>query len=185
MMTVKKAMSSSVISICLLTILGCEVKTSVKLDIGPSFLLNGSGHLESFSIYGPQPGHRIATPNDAKSQLWSIQRSNLVSQSGSVANMSLAYGTVPAGYKQSVPASGPAPALTAGLVYYFFAETTGAPGKEGFFYMDKTAPVLINVPGMCESAFVGNVKALKCGTKEAYVEPDDLEQFVRQNRIPQ
>lgn len=100
-----------------------------------------------------------------------------------VAGMNLLYGRVPSGYVQTVPSNGTASALTPGLVYYFFAETTGAPGAEGFFYMDKTIPLLINVPGLCESAFVGDVKPVKCETNEPYVEPKDLEKFVQENRV--
>jgi hypothetical protein len=99
--------------------------------------------------------------------------------------LNLVYGSVPKGYTQTSPNNGTAPALTYGLVYYFFVETTGAPGVGGFFYMDEAAPILISVPGLCESAFVGDVKPLKCGTKEPYSEPKDLEQFVRENRLKQ
>lgn len=181
----RKALSSLVIGLCLLTLLGCEVRTSARLETGSSFSLDGSGRLASFSLYCPQPGHKIATPNDAKSQVWSIQPSNGYPDSAWVAHMNLVYGSVPKGYTQTVPNNGTAPALTAGLVYYFFVETTGAPGVGGFFYMDKAAPILISAPGLCESAFVGDVKPLKCGTKEPYSEPKDLEQFVRENRLQQ
>jgi hypothetical protein len=168
--------------LCLLAFLGCEVRTSVSLRGGTSFSLNGSGRLVSFTVYGPQPAHKVATPNDAKSQVWSIQPVNGY-PGALVTSMDLVYGTVPEGYTQTVPSNGTAPRPTGGLAYYFFAETTGAPGKGGFFYMDKTAPILIMVPGLCESAFTGDVKPLKCGTNEPFVEPKDLEQFVRENRI--
>ena len=49
--------------------------------------------------------------------------------------------------------------------------------------MDKTVPIPISVRGLCESAFVGDVKPVNCGTNEPYVEPKDLEQFVRENRV--
>jgi hypothetical protein len=97
--------------------------------------------------------------------------------------MNLVYGSVPKSYMQTVPSDGPPPALTAGLVYYFIVETTGAPWAEGFFYMDKAEPIRITVPGLCESGVIGEVKALKCGTKEPYVEPKDLEEFVQENRV--
>jgi hypothetical protein len=100
-----------------------------------------------------------------------------------VERMELRYGVVPDGYTQTVPLAGKAAALSTGLVYYFFAETTGAPGAEGFFYVDKGGPIRIAVPGLCESGFVGDVKPLKCGTGEPYVEPKDLEKFVQENRV--
>ena len=167
--------------LCLLVLLGCEVKTSANLGSGPSFSLDGSGHLTSFTVYVPRAGRKIATPNDAKSEVWSIRP--VSSRGEMVARMNLLYGRVPSGYVQTVPSTGAAPALPSGLVYYFFAETTGAPGAEGFFYMDKTTPIVINVPGLCESAFVGDVKPVKCGTSEAFVEPKDLEKFVQENRF--
>ena len=129
--------------VCLLALLGCEVKTSVNLGGGPSFWFGGSGRLASFRVYSPKPGHKIATPSDTRSLVWSIQPSSGRAEGAPVARMDLVYGTVPDGYTQSVPSNGAAPQLTSGLVYYFFAETTGAPGKGGFFYMDKTAPILI------------------------------------------
>ena len=169
--------------LCLL-FCGCEVRTAVRLGSGPSFSLAGSGRLASFSIYGPQSGHKIATPYDAKSQVWSIQPQNGYPDSALVNHMNLVYGIVPKGYTQTVPTNAAAPALTEGFVYYFIAETTGAPWAEGFFYMEKSEPVPIKVPGLCESGVVGEVKALKCRTNEPYIEPKDLEQFVRENRIP-
>lgn len=51
---------------------------------------------------------------------------------------------------------------------------TGASGSHGFFCADKNGPILIGVPGLCPSAFVGDVKPVTCGTNEPYVEPKDL-----------
>lgn len=184
-MITRNVRSLMVSGLCLLMLLGCEVRTSVELESGPSFSFGGSGHLASFSVYAPQTGHKIAIPNNAKSEVWSIQPQTGNSGSALVAGMNLLYGNVPNGYVQAVPSTGSATALAGGLVYYFFAETTGAPGKGGFFYLDKTTPILISVPGLCESGFVGDVKALKCGTNEAFDEPKDLEQFVRENRLKQ
>jgi hypothetical protein len=168
--------------LCLLSLPGCEVATSVRMEHGPSFSFDGSGRLVSFSVYGPQPGHRIATPLDAKSLLWRIEPTS-GSPGASVVRLELAYGKVPTGYEQKVPSSGTAVALSNGQVYSFIAETTGAPGAHGFFYMDQNAPTPINVPGLCQSAFVGDLKPVKCGTNEPYVEPKDLERFVRENRV--
>jgi hypothetical protein len=99
-----------------------------------------------------------------------------------ITRMGLVYGKVPKGYVQTVPSNGTVVPLSAGQIYYFVAETTGAPGTFGFFYMDKTGPIRTGVPGLCASGWVGEVKALKCGTTEPFVEPKDLEQFVRENR---
>jgi len=58
-----------------------------------------------------------------------------------------------------------------------------APGVNGFLYIGQNGPIQINVPGLCASALVGDVKPVKCGTSEAYVEPKDLEKFVQENRV--
>ena len=173
----------SVATISLLLIFnGCEVSTTARIHQGPTFSLDGSGHLVSFNVYGPQVGHKIATPNDVKSLVWSINP--VTGYHGDlVVRMEVIYGKVPKGYVQTTPISGTAPMLSSGLVYHYFAETTGAPGAEGFFYMDKTTPIVISVPGLCPSAFVGDVKPLKCGTQEPYSEPQDLELFVKEHRL--
>ena len=168
---------------CLLALFGCEVRTSVRIEGGPSFLLNGSGRLASFTIYGPLSGHKIATPYDDKSQVWSIQPSNGLRDSLLVSRMKLTYGSVPSGYVQTVPRDGRPAVLSTGLAYYFIAETTGAPWAEGFFYMDNSGPIRIAVPGLCPSGVVGDVKPLRCGTHEPYIEPEDLEKFIQDNQV--
>jgi hypothetical protein len=168
----------------LLVLSGCrEIPTAVKIDSGPSFLMNGSGQLASFRVYGPQPGHRIATPFDAKSLVWRVQPTEGYLKGARIEQLRITYGSVPKGYSQTVPSSGTVIPLSGGRVYYFFVETTNAPPAEGFFYMDGAMPIQIKVPGLCQSAFVGDVKALKCGTAESYIEPSNLEQFVRENRV--
>ena len=100
-----------------------------------------------------------------------------------VSGMNIRYGRVPDGYLQTVPHEGTAPVLVPGVVYHFFAETTGAPGAEGYFYMDKDTPILVDVPDLCASAFVGDVKPVRCGSGQPYVEPKDLEKFVQEHRV--
>ncbi len=99
-----------------------------------------------------------------------------------ITDVDVAYGTVPKGYAQTFPVNGTALPVVAGQVYAFIAETTGAQGAHGFFYVDKSAPIQINV-GVCPSHFVGDVEPVKCGTDEAFAEPKDLEEFVRENRV--
>ena len=170
--------------ILFLALLACrEIPTSVRVESGPTFSFRGSGRLASFRIYGPQPGHKIATPFDNKSVIWRIQPAEGYFKGASVSHLKLAYGSVPERYAQTVPSSRNAPFLPSGLVYYYFAETTDAPPAEGFFYMQGNTPVETKVPGLCQSGFVGDVIALKCGTNEPYQEPKDLEEMVRQNRI--
>jgi hypothetical protein len=115
--------------------------------------------------------------------MWSIEPTSDSPSGVLVTGMEIAYGKVPRGYVQKFPSGRVAPPLAMGQVYIFDAETTGASGVNGFFYMDQSGPVLINVPGLCGSAFVGDVKPVKCGTNEPYIEPKDLEQFVREHRV--
>jgi hypothetical protein len=174
---------------CLATLLlvglaGCrEVPTSATIRVGPSFSLNGSGRLASFRIYGPQPGHAIATPFDDYALVWRVQPSEGYFKGARVERLKIDYGKIPEGYKQTIPGDRSAPVLQAGRVYYFFAETTDAPPAQGFFYLDGGTPIRIDVPGLCQSGIVGAVKPLKCGTNEPYAEPDDMEQFVKANRL--
>jgi hypothetical protein len=182
-MNLKNTVSLLVGGLCLLILLGCEVATSVRITAGPSFSFGGSGRLVSFSVYGPQPGHKIATPLDTKSLMWSIEPTSDSPSGALVTGMDIAYGKVPRGYTQKFPTSGAALPLAIGQVYAFFAETTGAPGANGFVYTGQNGLVQINMPGLCQSAFVGDVKPVKCGTIEPYVEPKDLEKFVQENRV--
>ena len=167
----------------LLVFIGCEVRTSVELAGGPSFLFDGSGRLVFLRIYGPRPGHKIATPVDDQSLMWSIAPTSDSPSGALVTGMEVAYGKAPKGYAQKFPTSGAAAPLVIGQIYVFDAETTGAPGLNGFFYVDKSGPILINVPGLCGSASTSDAKPVKCGTNEPYVEPKDLERFVQENRV--
>jgi hypothetical protein len=172
--------------LCLSVVLtGCrEVPTSVSIKSGPSFFLRGSGRLASFRLYGPQPEHKIATPFDSKSLIWRVQPKAGYLRGANVDQLTIRYGSVPDGYLQSMPTTGTAPVLAGGRVYYFFAETTDAPPAEGFFYWDGATPVETTVPGLCQSGFTGDVKPLDCKTNQPYVEPSNLEQFVRDHRVP-
>lgn len=168
----------------LVIFVGCgEVKTLAHLQSGPTFLLDGSGKLASFRVYGPRPGRKIATPFDAKSITWYVQASDGYFKGSRVQRLMIEYGKVPMGYTQTAPDAGTAPKLTSHVVYYFIAETTDAPPAEGFFYMDGNVPTEIVVPGLCQSAFSGDVQPLKCGTTDPYTEPTNLDQFVRENRV--
>jgi hypothetical protein len=52
-MTLKTTVSLFKCEFCLLILLGCEITTSAKLRSGPTFSLNGSGRLASFTVYAP------------------------------------------------------------------------------------------------------------------------------------
>ena len=139
---VSSAMSRRIVAVIggltalmLAVLVGCgEIATSARLDRGPTFLLDGSGRLASFRIYGPQTGHRIGTPFDAKSLVWCVQPTAGYFEGIRVHRLALNFGIVPAGYAQIVPAGGIVPKLPSKVVYYFLAETTDAPPAAGFFY---------------------------------------------------
>jgi hypothetical protein len=180
----QRGITAFLVFVILLLTAGCrEIRTTVKVGDGPTFSFHGSGRLASFRVYGPQPGHKIATPFDDKSLIWRVQPSEGYFKGTRVQGLNVAYGVLPKGYIQTIPEnSAPAP-LSQRQVYYFFAETTNAPPASGFIYLDGSRPIEIAVPDLCQSGFVGEVKALKCGTNEPYTEPGDLEQFVRENRL--
>jgi hypothetical protein len=115
--------------------------------------------------------------------MWSIEPAADAPSGVLVSRMEIAYGKVPMGYVQKFPNSGAALPLAIGQVYVFDSVTTGAPGANGFVYISQNGPIQINVPGLCGSSFVGDVKPVNCGTTEPYVEPKDLEQFVGEHRI--
>ena len=162
---------------------GCEVPTTLRVGDGPSFSFHGSGQLASFRVYGPQPGHKIATPFDEKSLVWRVEPIEGYFKGTRVQGLNVAYGTLPKGYTQTVPKNAAPAPLSQGQVYYFFAETTNAPPAGGFIYLDSSKPIEIDVPDLCQSGFVGDVKPLRCGTNEPYTEPGNLDQFVRANRL--
>ena len=183
-MLLRRLAISRVLTMTLTLLIGCgEIPTSARLESGPRFLLDGSGQLASFRIYGPQPGRRIATPFDAKSLVWNIQPTAGYFKGDRVHHFALNFGTVPAGYVQTLPAGGVVPKLPSKVVYYFFAETTDAPPAGGFFYLNEDVPIEITIPGLCESGVVGDVRPLRCGTSDPYIEPADLEKFVQENRM--
>src|SRR5258706_12104694 len=103
-----------------------ERPTVVGVNAGPSFTMKGSGQLAGFTVYAPRAGNRIAFPHkDDSSVAWQIVATKGYFEGAHVGGLQLKYGAVPSGYTQLVPSeSQPAPALSAGAVYSFFAETT-------------------------------------------------------------
>jgi hypothetical protein len=179
----RRVLATVVCILLVLCLVACEVPTSARIHAGPTFSLSGSGRLASFRIYGPSPGRRIATPFDEESLVWRVQPIDGYFKGELVEGIEIEYGKVPRAYMQTVPSTGTASALQKGQVYWFFAETTDAPGASGFFYFNGSTAIEIEVPGLCQSALIGDVKPLKCGTQEPYLEPQDLESFVQQHRL--
>jgi hypothetical protein len=174
-----------VLGVCLTFVAACDYEraTSVTVRSGPSFVLSGSGHLAIFTVYSPNNGHRIASPNpDVATVVWQIKASKGYFEGTRVEHLELVYGKPQDGYNQTVPVESQAPRLAPGTVYSFFAETTGAPAIGGFFFLGATGPIQINIPDLCLRQLNGREVSVKCGTSEPYQEPTDLEGFAREHQ---
>jgi hypothetical protein len=172
---------------CLICFLGCEREkpTFVRVNIGPSFSFSGSGRLAVFTVYAPRSGEKIAFPDaDVASVVWQIKASKGYFEGVHVEGFQLHYGKVPDGYTEVVPSQPQvAPPLPIGAVYSFFAETSGAAAEAGYFYVDKSGPLQVELHDPCLMLVNGHKVRVTCKTKEPYQEPNDLESFVRQRQI--
>jgi len=164
-----------------------ERSTAVSVNAGPSFAFKGSGQLAIFTVYAPKPGNRIAFPsNDDSSIVWRIAATKGYFEGTRVDRMRLTYGKIPNGYTQSVPVEMQAPpALPAGVVYSFFAETTNAPIATGYFYMDRAGPIQTYIPDLCLTRKDRHGVRVRCDFvgDRTYREPTNLEEAVRKHRI--
>ena len=81
--------------------------------------------------------------------------------------------------------SQPAPLLSPGKVYAFWAETTNAPIAAGFFYMDAKGPLQTHIPDLCTTLEKGRHVRVRCAFQgdRTYREPTKLEEVVRKYRI--
>jgi hypothetical protein len=175
-----------VCAVCMMYFSSCDLErpTSVAVLSGPTFMFSGSGQLAVFIVYGPHGGERISYPHpDVSMIIWQVRASAGYFNGSNVESFRLIYGTVPRGYTQTVPSqSQVAPPLLPGLVYSFFAETTNAPVKDGFFYMSGTQPVQTLIPDLCLELVNGHETRVRCSDKQPYEEPADLERVVLENR---
>lgn len=171
---------------CSLSLSACDLEraTSVTVAPGPRFTFSGSGQLAVFTIYGPQQGERISYPDPGVSAIvWRIQSSAGYFAGQYVSRVRLTYGQVPQGYIQMVPnQEQAAPPLAAGLVYSFFAETSGAGSRDGFFYMAKDQPIQTIIPNLCLELLSGRETRVNCSDKQPYQEPLDLESIALAHR---
>jgi hypothetical protein len=160
-----------------------ERATLVRVVSGPTFVLSGSGRLAIFTVYGQRNGERISFPHpDVAPILWQIRAADGYFNGGYVDNLRVTYGQVPVGYTQTVPSGPSAPTLTNGLIYSFFAETSGAGSKDGFFYLGKEQPIQTIVPNLCLVLVGGHETRVNCSDKLPYREPFDLESVAIANR---
>jgi hypothetical protein len=110
-------------------VLSCERPLKVTLDGGnpPTFRFDSSGEIIQVGIYEVLPNGKIPPEG---SQFWVLYPLQPIKASKSPP---ITYGTVPSGYYQTVPASGPPPPLQEGKIYGFGADTRGAAGGDIWF----------------------------------------------------
>jgi hypothetical protein len=103
--------------------------TIVERKNPPTFSLKGSGHLNFFwvsEVNAPGPIPEGARAIKGKDQIiWEIWPSN--SPSTSIDSLpTIAYGKVPAGFRQELPSSGEPPPLVEGKIYEAGGPSSGA-----------------------------------------------------------
>ena len=186
--------SWSLVALGFLCLPGCrrEKPTSVKIGAGPEFKFAGSGRLGSFTVSGPLAGQKIGFPcnrtlfpcSGVATPMWQIGPSTNYLDGVPVEGLQLKYGVVPNAYTQLAPSqTGPAPTLSPGFIYAFSAETTNAPGENGYFYVDGSGAVKrVDVTDLCVTLENGHEIRVNCSTKGPYQEPSDVEEFAREHR---
>ena len=185
-MLLKKKILSLLGSALLVALSACEsheVPTTVKVGPGQSFSFNGSGRLATFTVYAPIGGQKIAFPhNDVSSVIWQIATSKGYFHGARVDALNLAFGKTPEGYRQTVPDQANVPALQPGMIYSFFAETTGAGVASGSFYVEKSGAMFQVTTDLCLTLKNGHHMRVSCKTGEPYHEPTDLEKFAHEHQ---
>ena len=141
----------------------CERRTEVKLEGGnpPTFVLSGSGNLVELSV-GRDLEDKTLTPSKRSPVIWKITPTSRDGER--LENVGrIVYGVVPKGYKQTIPAEGPPPGLTAGNYYYYYLETINAPHADGDFEMKDGSPVPVRGVGTCYRIINGQEIESPCG----------------------
>lgn len=140
--------------VVLLLLTGCERPTKVSLALsetgsGIVFRVTGNGSLGEMLVYGPEYADHATSPSDRKYAIWQLEPDGgYLSGRTLDAIGEIAYGTVPAGYKQVTPAQGSPEMIVPGQTYYVVFSTVGATGFAGFFHLrnGKTEFVHLNRP---------------------------------------
>lgn len=182
-------------AVMLVYVFGChrsEIPTSVIVGNGLSFSFQGNGRLASFTVSAPLNGQKIAEGCTAQlfpcagraTPVWQIQASSGYMNGSNVNNLRLQYGKIPEGYTQLVPPNSQAtPTLGSGVVYAFFAETTGAPGVAGDFYVQPSGAIdVVDISDLCKRMKNGQWVRVNCETDQPYEEAADITKFVREHR---
>ena len=176
-------LAAATVTLCFLFTVGCEGPISVRVESGPSFKLGGRTDLLMFTVFAPQAGKKIANFFDPAGVIWQIQAQDETLAGKSSRDMELVYGRVPSGFTQVEPppprtARTPSP----GNIYAFWARAKDDRMRTGFFYMRDGGPVPVDIPDLCFESADGRWINNRCGTRDPYQEPPDMEKFVKQHK---
>jgi hypothetical protein len=135
----------------LLSVIGCERRTQVRLEGGnpPRFVLSGSGKLGQVIIFGPEQEEMAKTdPFDKTYALWEIATEKDGEKGAtSVEELSsITYGVLPHGYVQIKPKNGTPAALMQGKRYRYWFVTVNAPHASGYFEIRDSKAVPVSGP---------------------------------------
>jgi len=135
-----------------LFLIGCERSTSVWVKGGtaPVFNLSGSGEVAIFTVFSPDYMTKAEKLDDENFVLWKIKPSAGYLHATWIGKLrSITYGVVPPDYVQEKPTVGIPPPLMEGQKYFYFVETTNAPGAGGYFEIKNSRAVPTTGSGPC------------------------------------
>jgi len=148
------------------SVMGCgEWPTSVGLKGGtaPVFVLSGGGKVATFTIFNQDFMTKAEKPLDENFVLWKIRASGGYLHGTWIPNLgSITYGVVPEGYIQVKPVAGAPPLLIEGQKYFYFVETTDAPGASGYVEIKNSRAVPAVVSGPCFQDNYGKSIRIPC-----------------------
>jgi len=131
---------------------GCERSTGVRVKGGtaPVFDLSGSGAVAIFTVFSPDYMTKAKKLDDEDFALWKIKPAGGYLHGTWIRDLGgITYGVVPPGYVQVRPEVGVPPPLMEGQKYFYYVETTAAPGAGGYFEIRNSRAVPTTGSGPC------------------------------------
>lgn len=120
-----------------------DTKIIVAVDISPpSFLLQGTGYLSRFAVYGPLAGEY--SKEDDRPVAWKIFPDNESSSKPVSALPLIKYGMTPTGWQQHSPSAGFPEPLVEGAIYRAVANTNSASSGYIDFTIHQGKIILLN-----------------------------------------
>jgi len=121
---------------------GCEHATHVDISLADTleFRPHGDGKLVYVTIFAPDYASKAKTFLDRDLAIWRLEYvgpgpGQVLSGRSVPHGFLLAYGKVPFGFRQTIPAAGSPPKIEEGKKYYTAFETVDADSKFGYFMM--------------------------------------------------